>query len=62
MQKQLDLQLIRTGEIQAELDLQRQDTRELRAQLKQIHALLKQYLKALPPQRDATPDRHFGRE
>jgi hypothetical protein len=61
IQKQLDLQLIRTGEIQAELDLQRQDTHELREQVKQVHALLNQYLKAVPLQA-ATPDRKFDRE
>ena len=64
IQKQLDLQLIRTGEIQAELDLQRQATREVRAQLQQIQALLKQSLKTTqrPTQRTVTPDRQFRRE
>ena len=44
VRKQLDAQLIRTGQIQADLDRQRSDTIELRQQLKVIQALLKKSL------------------
>ena len=44
VRKQLDQQLIRTGQIQADLDRQRHDTIELRQQLKVIQSLLKKSL------------------
>jgi hypothetical protein len=48
IRKQLDQQLIRTGQIQAELDLQRRETIELRRQLETIQLMLKQALPARP--------------
>jgi flagellar motility protein MotE (MotC chaperone) len=59
VRKQLDQQLIRTGQIQAELDRQRHDTVEVRQQLKVIQALLKKSLNDLAvsvPARDQ-PDK-----
>jgi hypothetical protein len=47
IRKQLDVQLIRTGQLQSDLDLQRRDTIQLRQQLKVIQALLKESLSHL---------------
>jgi hypothetical protein len=48
IQRQLDAQLTRTGQIQAELDRYRRETLDLRHELKAAHALLTGLLK-LPP-------------
>lgn len=44
IRKQLDDQLVRTGQIQADLDLQRRDTIDLRQQVRVVQALLKKSL------------------
>jgi hypothetical protein len=41
IRKQLDLQLIRTGQVQADLDRQRSEAIELRRQLRVVQSLLK---------------------
>jgi len=42
VRKRLDLQLVRTGELQAQLDAQRNEMTRLREQVELVHGLLKQ--------------------
>jgi hypothetical protein len=45
IRKQLDLQLIRTGQVQADLDRQRNDAIDLRQQLRVVQSLLKKAMR-----------------
>ena len=42
--EQLHVQLVRTGQIQVELDRYHRDVVEIRTQLSQVHTMLKQYV------------------
>jgi septal ring factor EnvC (AmiA/AmiB activator) len=44
LRKQLSVQLTRTGQVQAELDRQRSDLRDVHEQLRQLQVALKRFL------------------
>ena len=46
LRENLHVQLVRTGQLQAELDRHHKELRETREQLNQVHALLQRYAKS----------------